>query len=127
MVTGLLLSLALPPQPPHINPEAPAVSTPDVVRSDHGHASWYGPGFHGRLTANGERYNQYGITAAHKTLPFGTRVRVTNPNNGRSVIVRINDRGPFIRGREIDLSRGAAQQIGLIASGVANVKLEILR
>ncbi|WP_282956254.1 septal ring lytic transglycosylase RlpA family protein [[Limnothrix rosea] IAM M-220] len=98
-----------------------------VVRSFTGHASWYGPGFHGRRTANGERFNQYAMTAAHKTLPFGTRVRVTNMRNGKSVIVRINDRGPFIRGREIDLSKGSAQQIGLMSSGVGNVKLEILR
>lgn len=107
---------------------APKVVVPriNVVRSFMGHASWYGPGFHGRLTANGERYNQYAMTAAHKTLPFGTRIRVTNMNNGRSVIVRINDRGPYIRGREIDLSKGSAQQIGLIGSGVANVRLEIL-
>ncbi|MGK7881971.1 MAG: septal ring lytic transglycosylase RlpA family protein [Crocosphaera sp.] len=91
-----------------------------------GMASWYGPGFHGRLTANGERYNQNGLTAAHKTLPFGTQVRVTNLNNGRSVIVRINDRGPFIRGRVIDLSKGAANVIGLVNSGVAPVQLEIL-
>lgn len=107
----------------------PVVVAPvnNVVRSFMGHASWYGPGFHGRLTANGERYNQYAMTAAHKTLPFGTRIRVTNPSNGKSVIVRINDRGPYIRGREIDLSKGSAQQIGLIGSGVANVRLEILR
>ncbi len=98
-----------------------------VIRSFTGHASWYGPGFHGRLTANGERFNQYAMTAAHKTLPFGTRVRVTNMRNGKSVVVRINDRGPFIRGREIDLSKGSAQQIGLMSSGVANVKLEILQ
>ena len=89
-------------------------------------ASWYGPGFHGRLTANGERYNQNGLTAAHKTLPFGTQVRVTNLRNGRSVIVRINDRGPFVGGRVIDLSKGAASVIGLVSSGVAPVQLEIL-
>ncbi|MDJ0510418.1 MAG: septal ring lytic transglycosylase RlpA family protein [Crocosphaera sp.] len=91
-----------------------------------GMASWYGPGFHGRLTANGERYNQNGLTAAHKTLPFGTQVRVTNLHNGRSVIVRINDRGPYIHGRVIDLSKGAANVIGLINSGVAPVQMEIL-
>lgn len=109
-------------------PPAPVAAAPtvNVVRSYMGHASWYGPGFHGRLTANGERYNQYAMTAAHKTLPFGTRIRVTNMYNGRSVIVRINDRGPYIRGREIDLSKGSAQEIGLISSGVANVRLEIL-
>ena len=91
-----------------------------------GMASWYGPGFHGRLTANGERYNQNGLTAAHKNLPFGTRVRVTNLNNGRSITVRINDRGPYARGRIIDLSKGAALVIGLMGSGVAPVQIEIL-
>ena len=89
-------------------------------------ASWYGPGFHGRLTANGERYNQQGLTAAHKTLPFGTKVRVTNLRNGQSVIVRINDRGPYAHGRVIDLSAGAARTIGVFSSGVAPVQLEIL-
>lgn len=91
-----------------------------------GMASWYGPGFHGRLTANGERYNQHGLTAAHKSLPFGTNVRVTNLNNGRSITVRINDRGPYAHGRIIDLSRGAAKVIGLMGSGVAPVQIEIL-
>ena len=89
-------------------------------------ASWYGPGFHGRRTANGERYNQNGYTAAHKSLPFGTKVRVTNLRTGKSVMVRINDRGPFIRGRVIDLSAGAARVIGVHSSGVAPVQLEIL-
>lgn len=91
-----------------------------------GVASYYGRRFHGRLTANGERFNMNAMTAAHKTLPFGTRVRVTNPRNGRSVTVRINDRGPFIRGRTIDLSRAAAQRLGMIASGHARVKLDIV-
>ena len=92
-----------------------------------GKASWYGPGFHGRLTANGERYNQYALTAAHKSLPFGTKVKVTNVNNGRSVVVRINDRGPFIRGRVIDLSTAAARNIGMIHHGVVPVRLQIIR
>jgi rare lipoprotein A len=92
-----------------------------------GLASWYGPGFHGALTANGERFNQYAYTAAHRSLPFGTQVRVTNLNNGRSVVVRINDRGPFIGGRVLDLSQGAAQVIGVIGSGVAPVRMDILR
>lgn len=90
------------------------------------HASWYGPGFHGRRTANGERYDMHGLTAAHKTLPFGTKVRVTNVANGKSVVVRINDRGPFVRGRTIDLSRGAAQAVGMLGAGVAQVRLEVL-
>ncbi len=92
-----------------------------------GMASWYGPGFHGGTTANGERFNQYTLTAAHPNLPFGTPVRVTNKYNGRSVVVRINDRGPYSGGRVIDLSKGAAQVIGLVSSGVAPVRLEIMR
>ncbi len=92
-----------------------------------GIASWYGPGFHGRRTANGERYNQHGLTAAHKSLPFGTRVLVTNLVTGRSVMVRINDRGPFVRGRVIDLSAGAAKAIGVYGRGTAPVALEVIR
>ncbi|MFN4195866.1 MAG: septal ring lytic transglycosylase RlpA family protein [Thermosynechococcus sp.] len=91
-----------------------------------GLASWYGPGFHGARTANGERFDQEALTAAHRTLPFGTRVRVTNLQNGRSVVVRINDRGPFTGGREIDLSRGAAAAIGLIGTGVGPVRIDVL-
>lgn len=90
-------------------------------------ASWYGPGFDGRRTANGERYNMNGISAAHKTLPFDTIVRVTNLNNGRSVDVRINDRGPFVKNRVIDLSKGAARKIDMINAGVVPVRLQILR
>ncbi|MBD3392374.1 MAG: septal ring lytic transglycosylase RlpA family protein [Chitinivibrionales bacterium] len=92
-----------------------------------GVASYYGPGFHGKKTANGERFNMYRMTAAHKTLPFGTRVRVTNLDNGKSVIVRINDRGPYKKGRIIDLSKGAAKKIGMIGTGTARVRLQILR
>ena len=91
-----------------------------------GMASWYGGKFHGRKTANGETYNMNAMTAAHKTLPYGTKVRVTNTRSGGSVVVRINDRGPFIAGRVIDLSRAAASQIGVTSSGVAPVKLAIL-
>lgn len=91
-----------------------------------GKASWYGPGFHGRLTANGERYNQNAMTAAHRSLKFGTKVKVTNLNNGRSVVVRINDRGPFIKGRVIDLSAAAARSLNMIHSGVAPVQVTIL-
>ncbi len=91
-----------------------------------GPASWYGPKFHGRLTANGERFNMDDLTAAHRTLPFGTRVRVTNEATGKAVTVRINDRGPFHGNRVIDLSREAAKAIGLMSRGVANVKIEVL-
>lgn len=98
-----------------------------VVRStQEGQASWYGGSFHGQPTANGERFNQNALTAAHKTLPFGTRVRVINPRTGQSVIVRINDRGPFVRGRIIDLSVAAARAIDTYDSGIAQVRLEIL-
>jgi rare lipoprotein A len=88
-----------------------------------GIASWYGPGFHGRLTANGEQFNQNSLTAASKTLPFGTRVRVTNRRNGRLIIVRINDRGPYVGSRVIDLSKEAMKRIGGLDSGVVPVCL----
>ena len=87
-------------------------------------ASWYGPRFHGKLTANGEIYNQMALTAAHKSLPFGTVLKVTNIRNGRSVIVRINDRGPYIDGRDLDLSKGTAQALGMISRGVIRVTVK---
>ncbi|AFN74459.1 rare lipoprotein A [Melioribacter roseus P3M-2] len=90
-------------------------------------ASWYGPGFHGRLTANGEIYDQMALTAAHKELPFGTYLRVTNLRNGKSVVVKINDRGPYIEGRDIDLSKGAATALGMIHPGVIKVRIEKLK
>ena len=98
-----------------------------IQRIKGGMASWYGPGFHGRRTANGERFNQNALTAAHKTLPFGTKVKVTNLRNGQSVVVRINDRGPYAHGRVIDLSSAAAKVIGIKGSGVGNVALDILQ
>jgi rare lipoprotein A len=91
-----------------------------------GVASWYGPGFHGNRTANGEIYDQYEITAAHPSLPLGTRAMVTNLENGRSVEVRINDRGPFVGGRAIDLSYGAARAIRMVGPGTARVRVEVL-
>lgn len=91
-----------------------------------GVASWYGPGFHGKKTSNGERYNQNSMTAAHKLLPFNTKLRVTNLKNGRSVVVRINDRGPFVGSRIIDLSRAAAKQLDMLGSGTARVRLVAL-
>ena len=91
-----------------------------------GWASWYGPGFDGNASASGETFNQNAMTAAHRSLPFGTQVQVTNLDNGRSVIVRINDRGPFSGGRVIDLSTGAARVLGVIQSGVAPVRLEVM-
>lgn len=94
--------------------------------TERGIASWYGEPYHGRRTANGEVYDMNGISAAHKTLPFETRVRVDNLDNGQSMVVRINDRGPFIKGRIIDLSLGAARQIDMVNAGVAKVKLTIV-
>jgi rare lipoprotein A len=87
-------------------------------------ASWYGPRFHGKLTANGEIYDQMALTAAHKSLRFGTLLKITNTRNGKSVVVRINDRGPYIAGRQLDLSKGAAIELGLLEKGVARVKVE---
>ena len=89
-------------------------------------ASWYGPGFHGRRTASGQVFDQKQLTAAHKTLPFGTRLRVTNLRNGRSVLVIVTDRGPYVRNRELDVSRGAARRLGLIQPGTAPVLIEKL-
>lgn len=91
-----------------------------------GIASYYGPKFHGKTTANGEVFDMYGITAAHKTLPFNTMVRVTNLSNNKSLLVRINDRGPFIPGRMLDLSYGAAKKLGLILDGTGRVRVEIV-
>jgi rare lipoprotein A len=102
----------------------PVASTPGATQD--GIASWYGPGFHGRRTANGEIYDQYELTAAHQTLPHGTRVRVTNLTNERAVVVRINDRGPFVDDRIIDLSYTAARQIDMVGPGTAAVRIEVL-
>jgi rare lipoprotein A len=90
-----------------------------------GMASWYGPRFHGRLTASGERFDQDDLTAAHRTLPMGTVATVRDPETGRSVRVRINDRGPHVRGRVIDLSRAAARRLGIVERGVAPVVVEV--
>jgi rare lipoprotein A len=99
------------------------VSVGDTFR---GISSWYGPDFHGKLTSNGERYNMWAMTAAHKTLPMNTIVKVTNRRNGKSTVVRINDRGPFVSTRIIDLSKAAAAKINMIGTGTAPVTLEVL-
>ena len=104
-------------------------STPHVdyipkQRGNYVVASWYGQKFNGKLTASGERFDMYAMTCAHKTLKFGTKLRVTNPDNNKSVIVIVNDRGPFIRGRDLDLSYGAAKKIGIVKQGVGRVKIE---
>lgn len=94
---------------------------------EEGIASWYGPTFHGKLTANGEKYDMYGLTAAHRTLPFNSIVKVKNLDNGKSVQVRINDRGPYAKNRIIDLSKKAAKEIGMLAPGTAKVELILLK
>ena len=107
--------------PPIEVEQAPALRTLGT-----GIASYYGRRFHGRRTANGERFDMNALTAAHKTLPFGTRVEVTNPRTGKAVTVRINDRGPFTPGRTIDLSRAAAERIGIVARGHGKVELALI-
>jgi rare lipoprotein A len=112
-------------QPSHETIEVPKGAKPLLVET--GVASWYGAPYHNRRGSNGEIYDMHALTAAHRTLPLGSVVRVTNPASGNSVVVRITDRGPFIAGRIIDLSQAAAQQIGLIKRGTAEVRVEVLR
>ncbi len=123
---------ALPPAPQpaaHVvdidtfDPPIEVEPEPDTRMIGTGIASYYGKRFQGRRTANGERFDMNAMTAAHKTLPFGTKVEVTNPRNGKSVTVRINDRGPYAHGRMIDLSRAAAKEIGLVQRGHGKVEL----
>lgn len=102
-----------------ITGSAAIADTKTRTTGQHGVASWYGPGFYGRKTANGERYTGKGLTAAHRSLPFGTMARVTDKRTGRSIVVRINDRGPFKRGRVIDLSTASARALGM--NGLAQV------
>ena len=115
---------------------APAMEAPLVAHLSHpakpikswvGNASWYGPEFNGRKTANGERFDCESLTAAHPNLPFGSLVRLVNPRTGQFEIVRINDRGPYQEGREIDVSYRVARKIGLIHSGVSQVQLELMQ
>lgn len=129
---------SIQPPPPSASPAAsrpsqpararakPAVAPAPIIQGEEGIASWYGRPYHGRKTASGETYNMYGISAAHRTLPFGTRVLVHDLDNGLDVEVPINDRGPFVEGRIIDLSYGAAKVIHLDVAGVAHVRLQIL-
>ena len=129
LASGLLAAVAACTSVP--TPRAQEQSVPGADPSssgasvvlEQGRASWYGLAFHGRKTANGEKFDMNAMTAAHPTLPFGTRVLVRNPSNGRSVIVRINDRGPYAGGRIIDLSFAAARAIGIVAFGTKNVVL----
>lgn len=127
---GLLLLLATAwacaPPPKGLPPPYPPPPPPRVKRVEYGWASWYGGEFHGRRTASGEVYNMYDLTAAHRTLPLGTRVMVTHLRKGRSVVVTINDRGPFVKGRIIDLSYAAAKVLDMLEEGVAWVRVEVI-
>ena len=118
--TGALCAEELP-QPS--SAESLVESKPPVIRLGSGKASWYGLKFHGRRTSSGERFDMHALTAAHPTLAFGTKVRVLNEANGREVVVRINDRGPRIRDRIIDLSKAAAAALGIVHAGEARVVL----
>ncbi len=114
-------------KPNTVNVVAQANSNKQAVSSQTGIASFYSDKFNGRRTASGERFSNKKLTAAHRTLPFGTQVRVTALWNNKSVIVRINDRGPFTKGRVIDLSKTAAAKIGLVNKGIGKVKVEVLK
>jgi len=117
-----------PPAPAAAGGQPRAGNQPSVpiVQGEQGLASWYGRPYHGRPTSSGEIYNMYAMTAAHRTLPFGTQIRVHDLDNGQTVEVRINDRGPFVEGRIIDLSYSAAKAMGMLGAGIARVRLEIL-
>ncbi len=124
---GLLIFCLLAACAPAARSSVPTSTvTAQTLEVSEGRASWYGAEFAGRRTANGEIYDPAQLTAAHKTLPFGTFVRVTNPSSGASVVVRINDRGPFKPGRVIDVSRAAAEQIGMIGPGTLVVRIELI-
>jgi rare lipoprotein A len=118
LIVGAATCGSAPRVEPAMVPASDTVST--------GTASWYGPGFDGKTTASGEKFNQNHLTAAHRTLPFGTMVRVKCLKNGRTVDVRINDRGPFTKGRIIDLSKAAAREIGLVERGIGPVEIRVL-
>ncbi len=111
----------------HCATPPPKPIDPIIGYVEEGIASWYGPGFHGKLTASGERYDMFQMTAAHKRLPLGTSVRVRSLATGRSVTVKINDRGPFIRGRIIDLSYAAARSLRMIGKGTERVRLKVIK
>jgi rare lipoprotein A len=117
---------AAPPPRTEPAPRVEPAPKPPAGATQEGKASWYGNPHHGKKTASGETYDMNALTAAHRTLPLGTRVRVTNTENGRAVVVRINDRGPFRDGRIIDLSRAAARELGATGDGLFSVRLEVL-
>lgn len=127
---GLAAVLASPTPPAALHAEEKFIGCPVVskqaVHREHGRASWYGGSRHGKKTADGQRMDRNAMTAAHRRLPLGTRVKVTNLDNGRSIELIINDRGPYVRGRVIDVSQRAAEELGFRSSGTARVRVETL-
>ena len=122
---GVVIALALAPV--LTMDDSVQAQRAQVVYLQQGKASWYGPGFHGRKTASGERFNQNELTAAHRKLPLGTKATVTNLRNGKTVEVEINDRGPYVGGRILDLSKAAADQLGMKHTGTTPVRLVVTR
>jgi rare lipoprotein A len=121
------VALALLPILTTDEPAQAQMGLPRAVYVQRGEASWYGPGFHGRKTASGERFNQHSLTAAHRKLPLGTKATVINLDNGKTVEVEINDRGPYVRGRIIDLSEAAAKRLAMKHTGTTPVRLEVTK
>ena len=121
------ISLALAVAPVLTTDEPAHAQRTQAVYVQQGVASWYGPGFHGRTTASGERFNKDELTAAHKMLPLGTKATVTNLRNGKTVQVEINDRGPYARGRILDLSQAAASRLGMTHAGTTPVRLVVVQ
>ena len=113
---------AVPATPTHVTSQADAAP----AWAQHGKVSWYGPGFQGRRTANGEIFDTNEMTMAHRSLAFGSKVRVTNLDNGRSIVVRVNDRGPYVGGRIADLSYAAASRLGFVEDGVVHARIELI-
>jgi rare lipoprotein A (peptidoglycan hydrolase) len=130
ILAGAVLALyscapSVPPATPPIEPMASAAPQDETIYEEVGKASWYGPWHQGKKTASGEKFDQNKLTAAHPTLPLGTEAVVTNLENGRQVEVKINDRGPYVDNRSIDLSKKAAKELGFAEKGVAKVKIEV--
>ncbi len=127
LTISFLIAFRLTAGEPSRSPTVVAANNTQPLTVQDGVASYYADKHHGRMTANGETFDMYALTAAHRKLPFGTKLRVTSLANNRSVIVRINDRGPYVNGRVIDLSYGAAAELQMLKSGLAKVKLEIVK
>jgi rare lipoprotein A len=125
LVVAVAFAAALLAVPPPVTP-VPAQADEAPAWAQNGKVSWYGPGFQGRRTANGEIFDTNEMTMAHRSLAFGSKVRVTNLDNGRSIVVRVNDRGPYVGGRIADLSHAAASRLGFVEDGVVHARIELI-